>query len=360
MTTTLQQLQSAAGATLATIDDQTVPASFGNDAEAWTAAQSGVAIADRSHWGRIAVGDSDRIRFLHNQSTHDFQSLKPGSGCETVFVTSTARTLDLVTAYVTDETVLLITAPGHHQSLIEFMDRYIFFADKVTLTDRTGDTALFSLMGPQSEELLKSLGVTLTSNATHTHETVDVDGISVRVAVGNGLELPGYNLIVAADQAADLWQRFVNAGAVPMGDQVWQQLRIVQGRPLPGHELTEDYNPLEAGLWHTLSFEKGCYIGQETIARLNTYRGVKLQLWGIELSAIAPAQSPIWHDNQKVGVLTSVAETPDGIRGLAYIRTKAGGAGLTVHVGETAESESAIAGTVIDVPYLSHGYLNPT
>lgn len=358
MTTTLQQLQSAAGAILSTVDNQTVPASFGNDAEAWTAAQSGVAIADRSHWGRIAVGDSDRLRFLHNQSTHDFQSLKPGGGCETVFVTSTARTLDLVTAYVTDETVLLITSPGHQQRLIEFMDRYIFFADKVTLKDRTSDTALFSLMGLQSEELLKSLGVMPASNVTHTHKTVEVDGISVQVAVGNGLELPGYNLIVAADQAADLWQRLTDAGAVPMGDQIWQQLRIVQGRPLPGHELTEDYNPLEAGLWHTLSFEKGCYIGQETIARLNTYQGVKLQLWGVELSAIAPEQSSIWHDDKKIGLLTSVSETPAGIRGLAYIRTKAGGVGLTVHVGETAESTTT--GTIVDVPYLSHGYLNPT
>lgn len=348
------------------MDNQTVPTSFGNDADAWAAVQSGVAIADRSHWGRIEVSDSDRIRFLHNQSTYNFQSLQPGSGCETVFVTSTARTIDLVTAYVTNETVWLITAPGHHQSLIEFMDRYIFFADKVTLTDRTGDTALFSLMGPQSNGLLKSLGITLTSDVTHTHQTVDVDDISVRVAVGNGLELPGYNLIVAAEQAADLWQRLTHAGAVPMGDQVWQQLRIVQGRPLPGHELTEDYNPLEASLWHTISFEKGCYIGQETIARLNTYQGVKLQLWGIQFerdgdgdgNAIASEQSPIWHDGQKVGLLTSVTRTPDGIRGLAYIRTKAGGVGLTVHVGETAES--AIAGTIVNVPYLSHGYLNPT
>lgn len=60
------------------------------------------------------------------------------------------------------------------------------------------------------------------------------------------------------------------AEAVPLGDRVWEQLRIQQGRPAPDQELTEDYNPLEAGLWQTISFEKGCYIGQETIARLNT------------------------------------------------------------------------------------------
>jgi VCBS repeat-containing protein len=71
-----------------------------NDAAAIQAAQNSVAVYDRSFWGRIKVSDDDRLRFLHNQSTNDIQSLKPGQGCDTVFVNSTARTLDLVTAYI--------------------------------------------------------------------------------------------------------------------------------------------------------------------------------------------------------------------------------------------------------------------
>jgi folate-binding protein YgfZ len=100
-----------------------------------------------------------------------------------------------------------------------------------------------------------------------------------------------------------------------MGETLWQQLRIEQGRPMAGAELTEDYNPLEAGLWAAVSFDKGCYIGQETIARLNTYQGVKQQLWGLTLSAAAEPGSPITHGGAKVGQLTSVVETPTGLAG---------------------------------------------
>jgi folate-binding protein YgfZ len=147
-----------------------------------------------------------------------------------------------------------------------------------------------------------------------------------------------------------VWAALTAAGAVPAGETIWNRLRIQAGRPQPGTELTEDYNPLEAGLWHSISFEKGCYIGQETIARLNTYQGVKQQLWGIQLSAPVEPGSPIQVDDDKVGTITSILATADGPIALGYIRTKAGGAGLQVTVGEAK-------GTVVDVPFLARGYL---
>ena len=126
-------------------------------------------------------------------------------------------------------------------------------------------------------------------------------------------------------------------------------LRILQGRPAPDRELTDDYNPLEVGLWQTISFNKGCYIGQETIARLNTYKGVKQHLWGIRLSAPAVPGTVITVGDEKVGNLTSYTETTAGYFGLGYIRTKAGGAGLVVHVGE-------VEGEILEVPFVSHNY----
>jgi len=77
------------------------------------------------HWGRIRVSDEDRIRFLHNQSTNDFQQLQPGQGCDSVMVTSTARTIDL-TAYVMEDAVLLLVSPNRRQYLMDWLDRYIF------------------------------------------------------------------------------------------------------------------------------------------------------------------------------------------------------------------------------------------
>jgi len=350
MSQALQEMQRSAGATFEPVAQVQVPASFGNDAAARQAARQGVALVDLSHWGLLKISDEDRLRFLHNQSTNDFQKLKPGQGCDTVFVTSTARTIDLVTAYVTEEAVLLLVSPNRRQQLLEWLDRYIFPMDRVELADISKDSAIFSLIGPESDTLLTKLGVQLAiGEAYASHQHLTLNNIDVRIARGSGLALPGYTLILPASDAAKLWQTLTTANATPMGDRVWQQLRIEQGRPLPNYELTEDYNPLEAGLWSTISFDKGCYIGQETIARLNTYKGVKQQLWGVRLPVPVEPGTVITVDGEKVGKLTSCTQTEQGYFGLAYIRTKAGGVGLKVQVGEV-ESE------VVDVPFLTHEY----
>lgn len=343
MTEKLPNVQAAAGATF----ESGIPLSFGNDRQALAAAQSGVALYDRSHWGRIIVTDRDRLTFLHNQSTNDVKRLQPGQGCETVFITPTARTIDLASVYVTEDTVILLVSPNRRQQLLQWLDRYIFFGDRVTLTDITESTCSFSLMGPDSSRLLQSLGLSVAEDQPHSHQLVDLGDISLRIAISSGLASPGYTLLANRSQATALWQMLIEAGAVPLGEAVWEQLRILQGRPWPDHELTEDYNPLEAGLWQTLSFDKGCYIGQETIARLNTYQGVKQRLWGVRLVEVTAPGTPLMVEDAKVGILTSATLTPDGPVGLAYVRTKAGGPGLQVNLGSTQ-------GELIAVPFLSH------
>ena len=342
----LQAVQAAKGG----IFEDAIAVSFGNDAAAVLAAREGVAICDRSHWGRILVGDDDRLRFLHNQSTNDFQTLKSGQGCNTVFVTSTARTIDLATGYVTENEVILLVSPNRREKIFKWLDQYIFFADKVKLTDITDDTATFSLIGSGSDAILEQLGGgKIIGKSLHNHQLLTLGDIEVRVAVGSGLATPGYTLIVAVENATKVWQNLVELGAVPLGDRVWERLRIEAGRPIPDRELTEDYNPLEVGLWQTISFNKGCYIGQETIARLNTYKGVKQQLWGILLQAPAEVGSVITVGEEKVGKLTSYTECDRGYFGLGYIRTKAGGKGLKVQVGNTE-------GELVDVLFVTHEY----
>lgn len=344
----LREAQVTAGAALISIADMEAIASFDNDAAALEAAKTGVALYDRTHWGRIQMTGADRLRFLHNQSTSSIQSLQPGQGCDTVFVTQTARTIDLVSAYILEDEVLLLTSPDCRQSLVEWMDRFIFPFDKVTLKNITSGTAAFSLIGDSSDALLTQLGGgAIVGQPLHSHQCLNLADVPVRVAVGSGLTSPGYTVFLDADAAPDFWKMLVDRGAVPLGETAWEQLRIQQGRPMPGRELTEDYNPLEAGLWQTISFTKGCYIGQETIARLDTYKGVKQQLWGVRLSALAQPGDPVFLGQEKIGKLTSLTQTDAGIFGLVYIRTKAGGAGLTVTIAG-AEAE------VVDVPFLTH------
>lgn len=341
----LRDAETAAGAVFEA--DSLVPVSFGEE-DALQAIQQGVAVCDRSHWGRLQFTDRDRQTFLHNQSTNDLQSLKPGEGCDTLFVTSTARTIDLATAYVLDDAVIVVVSPNRREYLLQWLDRYIFFGDKVQLTDITDQTALFSLIGANSPTILNQLNVEPTVTTYAQHQTVDLAGQAVRIAVGSGLATAGYTLIVAADGAAAVWQALVETGAVPIGDRTWEQLRIQQGRPTPDHELTEDYNAVEACLWQAISLSKGCYIGQETIARLDTYQGVKQQIWGIQLTGLAAPGTPITINGDKVGILTSITPTPDAAFGLGYVRTKAGGAGLTVQVGDRQ-------GQLVDLPFLQRG-----
>ncbi|MEB3291857.1 MAG: folate-binding protein [Synechococcales bacterium] len=302
------------------------------DRSALEAVKTGVALCDRSHWGCIEVTDADRLTFLHNQSTNTFKLRQPGEGCDTTFVTSTARTLDLATAYILEDAVLLTVSPELATKIMQFLDRYIFFADKVKLTDVTEQTALLTLMGPASFALLQPWGIDLADRPYGTHQAASIANCSVRVAVGSGLASPGVTLWMATCDRSTVYDALVAAGAVPLSDAGWERLRIEQGRPAPGHELTEDYNPLEAGLWQTISFNKGCYIGQETIARLETYKGVKLNLWGVQLSQWVELHTPVLLGADKIGSVTSLVATESGYVGLVYIRTKAGGAGLMVNI----------------------------
>jgi tRNA-modifying protein YgfZ len=313
-------------------------------------ARSGAAIYDSSDWGKILVSDRDRLRFLHNQSTADFEKRQAGEGCDTVFVTSTARTIDLATGLILDDEVLLIVSPNRREYLFNWLDRYIFFADRVKLKDITDNLASFTLMGAQSAAILDQLGCPkLTDLPQHSHQLYNIDGIEVRIAIGTELGLPGYRLICDRDKSATLQQSLANLGAVKLDENAWEYLRIAQGRPKPDAELTEDYNPLEVGLWDTISFTKGCYIGQETIARLNTYKGVKQYLWGIKLAGAVAVGTAITVDGEKVGVLTSCSATDVGIIGLGYVRSKAGGVGLKVMLGD-------VEGEISNLPFVRHEY----
>jgi folate-binding protein YgfZ len=326
-----------------------IPISFNNEVLVRDALQNGAVICDRRHWGLIRLTGGDRLRYLHNQSTNQIQLLQPGQSCETVLINSTGRTLDLATVWITEEEIFLIVSPNRRQFLMEWFDRFLFPMDKVTLQDVSTEYAVFDLMGPQTQSILQGLtNETLIEWAENEHRLLAIAGVNCRCKVGDRLGLEGYTLLIPIADATIVWEALTSAGLVAMGDRAWEQLRIKQGRPFPDAELTEDYNPLETGLWKFISFDKGCYIGQETIARLNTYKGVKQRLWGLTLSAPVEPKTPIFLEGEKVGLVTSV--DTENLAAIAYIRTKAGGEGLTVQVGEGTAN-------VVSLPYVKHEYI---
>ncbi|CAN1288268.1 Putative transferase At1g60990, chloroplastic [Linum perenne] len=323
----------------ARVSEDGVIETFGNDDDALDAFYNGVVVSDLSHFGRIRVSGDDRIQFLHNQSTANFDVLLEGQGCDTVFVTPTARTIDIAHAWNMKNSVLLMVSPQTCSSITQMLNKYIFFADKVEVEDITKKTSLFTLAGPSSNEVIDSLNAgDLVGQPYGTHRHYSVNGMPLTIGVGSMMSEEGYTLLMSPAAAGTVWKAILRQGAFPMGSNAWEKLRVIEGRPAPGKELTNEFNVLEAGLWNSISLNKGCYKGQETIARLVTYDGVKQMLWSIHL----------------VGRLTSYAYGREGSNehyGLGYIKRQVGIKGKTVAVGD----DDAV-GTLVDAPFLSRQF----
>lgn len=292
------------------------------------------------------------LEYLNNQSTNDLKILPIGGGCETVFVSATAQILDLTTIYRTENGIWLITSPQRRQQLREILLRTLIFVRGTRLEDRSDDTALFSLVGPRSTTVLAQLGLEIPADLPlHHHLTVTLPGLpgaAIRVAKGNGLGLPGFTLLMETAQAEPVCEALTGAGMLLADRQAWESLCLLQGRPEADRELTEAYNPLEAGLWHAISLSKGCYIGQEVLAKQVTYGRIRQALWGIQLAEPAPAGGEVQIDGSKVGVLTRAAWTEQGYVGLAYIRSKfAPQAGQEIWV-------DGVRGELLPRPYLTY------
>jgi folate-binding protein YgfZ len=189
------------------------------------------------------------------------------------------------------------------------------------------------------------------------------EGADLHVLGEDGHAAGGYSVVVGAPEAAGAWRRLEPAvrsvGGSPTGDAVVEACRILRGLPSAGHELTEDHNPLEAGLWDAVSFDKGCYVGQEVIARLRTYDKVARALVGLELPPGSDPPLPgtrLFLDGREVGELTSAAAVPGrrGPVGLGYVKRKELGPALELRVGG---SEAERVARVVELPFPAPGAL---
>ncbi|OWM84902.1 putative transferase At1g60990, chloroplastic isoform X1 [Punica granatum] len=335
----------------AKVSEDGIVETYDNDDEALYAADNGVAVVDLSHYGRIRVRGEDRVPFLHNQSTANFECLREGQGCDTVFVSPTARTIDIAHAWVMRNAITLVVSPVTCKNIVETLNKYIFFADKVEIQDITKQTSFFVLLGSKSSQIMEDLNLgDLAGQPYGSHKHYSVNGMPVTIGVGNLISEEGFSMLMSPAAASSVWDILLSRGATPMGSNAWERLRILRGRPAPGKELTKEFNVLEAGLWNSISLDKGCYKGQETISRLITYDGIKQSLWGLYLSAPAEPESPITLDGKKVGKLTSctLGRKESGYFGLGYIKRQAASEGSNVVVGD------GITGKLVKVPFLAN------
>ncbi len=296
-------------------------------------------IVDRSERGKLALTGPEAKAFLHGQVTNDIEGLEPGSGCYAAFLTHKGKMLGDLRVLDAGDELLLDCERVALQELFNMIRRYKLGRD-VELHKRTLERGLLSLLGPGARA---AAGVPELPRVEHAHRAGTMGGLPVRlIATDLGVDV----LCDAADTEA-VGAALIAAGAVPGSEAEAEVRRVESGRPRYGIDLDDTVIPQEAGLnERAVSFEKGCYVGQETVARLHFRGKPNRHLRGLRLSEPAASGTPLRLGEREVGKLGSVVESPvHGPIALALVRREAA-PGDTVAVGD-----DGVRAEVVDLPF---------
>lgn len=355
LTSPVLQVQKQSGAVMVEAHGWELPRRYSSLAEEYRACTEAVGLVDRSYTGRLQASGKDALDLLNRLSTNKLADLSAWRGMHTVLTTPKGRIVDLLFVLCLPDSLLVVTSPETRQKVMEWVDFYTF-SEEVSMKDVTGTTAMLGLTGPRAGDLLDRMTRQKASAlAPGGSMCIPIGGADAIVARSDFLSLPGYDIMVPAQEGVRVWKELLDWGSQygirPVGMEALEAVRVERGVPLYGRELGEDFNPLEAGLIGFVSFSKGCYVGQEVVARLNTYKKVQKRLMGLSWGSdsLPPTSARLLLDGRQVGVLTSVACSPR-LRGIAlgYVRREVAQPGGLVTI-ETIQGE--IAARLEELPF---------
>lgn len=300
---------------------------FGDPHAEYHAARGSAALFDLSGRTQIELTGDDRQKFLNNFCTNAVAGLQPGQGCEAFLLNVKGRILGHVFVFATPDAFWLDTVAGQAESVIAHLDRYLITED-VQFHDRTDELGQLFLCGPQASDVLGQCDAQIEALKPYEHRTAHVHGEPVAVRRLDWLDVPGFQIIAPREPLARIWQWARDGGALPAGAAVWHALRIEAGFPLYGVDMTDDNLAQEAARTEqAISFRKGCYLGQEPVARIDALGHVNRELRRLRLEheAAPPAGTVVLSADgrQEIGRVTSSAVSFQDNRSvaLAYIRS---------------------------------------
>lgn len=263
--------------------------------------------ADASDHGWLRLSGRDRLDLLQRLTTNDFRGLTAPRGLPTVFADPTGKIIAFVIVYVADDSLWLRTMPGQAAELAGYLGRMIFWQDEVEVADLSQETAQYALLGPGWDEVL---GATAATALPYGHVAVSVGGADALATRGGPLELIDW-MIVARKDDGDAVGGFLKDNGTLLSSEQLELLRIERGLPAWGRELTRSVTPLETNLLPAISFSKGCYTGQEVIARQTNFDKVTRRLVGLAVSLEAPPDlaGSIVRGPGRGGIVTSSARS---------------------------------------------------
>jgi tRNA-modifying protein YgfZ len=263
--------------------------------------------------GIIRISGPDRSVFIQRQTTGDVRLLSPERGVLSVLTSPTARILDVFYLVGSPEGqdgfVDLVTLPGHGQATASYLKSRIFFNDKVTVEEYSSSFLQMDLLGPEAPRILNRAFGIEAGEANSVVQTT-LEGFHIQaLSMENNIGL-GWRLIFPSDAQSSVFAKMDQEEVLALDENTYEVRRIEEGLPAAGKELTDAYTPLEVNLITAVSDNKGCYTGQEVIARQITYDKVTRRLTGLNLGEVVSPGAEVRAEDRVVGTVTSAVVSP--------------------------------------------------
>lgn len=290
----------------------------------YEALTSGVGVSQLSGRTIIDVTGSDRTQFLQSFTTNDVKKLSSGRGCEAFVTSSQGKTLGHILIFCEADKYVLDTTPGQAAALISHFERYVITED-VQFADRTADLCDLLIAGPKSAAVLSTVTGGDSPTELLSHAQATIAGCSVTVCRVEYAGPVGYFVQTLVGDAGIVAAALSGAGAVICDAAAVDAARLEAGVPLFGIDVTPENLPQEVARDdRAISFTKGCYLGQETVARIDAVGHVNRLLVGLKLSSEELPNSglTLLANDQQIGHVTSSVWSPRLARPLAlgYVR----------------------------------------
>lgn len=294
-------------------------------ADVYAAAHQNAILVDRSQLGMLKISGATRLDLLNRMSTQAMKQLRSGEGAATILTSDIGRMIDRLIVYAAADQVYVLTSEGNAGNIARYLLRFVFFNDDFHLEDLTPTTFIWGIYGQAAPERLRPLFGDNVNLPLHHWRQTSLEGATVYLHRTDAVAGSGYFVMCQVGQkeivAARLQQDGIMLAAA--ADDAFEYLRVESGLPRHGREITLDYIPLEANLWDDVSFNKGCYTGQEIIARLESRGRLAKKLFRLRPAQPIPAGSELTLAGRSVGTVTSAADGPNGPVALGYLKTNA-------------------------------------
>jgi len=312
---------------------------FGDPASEYEAARSAAALIDLSGWTQVEICGNDRVKFLHNFCTNDIRGLALGTGCEAFITSLQGKVLAHVFVLAREGVLTLICVPGCGERIVNHLSKY-HISEDVTFDDQTPKRGLLLVVGPHATGTLAKAGCNVEPLVHGKHADFPVGPLAATIFRNDFLKVPCYLVSCAGESASDWSDKLKVTGAIRAGSAAFEALRIEAGFPMYGVDVTDANLAQEVNRTaQAISFSKGCYLGQEPIARIDAMGHVNQQLRGIRLSAgpVPAAGTEVLTadaEPRKIGQITSATMSYGTNQpvALAYLKRNFDSPGLEVGV----------------------------